>query len=287
VWHFFYSIFYFQYRLIAPNSLFLYSSPYMSAITKKSPAEIETLREAGRILATILKTLGKETVAGISTLDLDDRAMELVEEYGVEPILLGYHPTFAPYPYPAAICISVNDCVQHGIPSADIVLKEGDVVNLDMSIAYKGMVVDSGITVGVGEISKDASSLIAATQEALAHAIKQAKPGNHIGDISYAIEEFVKSRGLSPVEVLCGHGVGYAIHEEPMIPNVGKAGQGPLIEIGHVYAIEPIVNIGKADVWFDDEGDGYSVYTKDGSWSAHFEHTVAITEQGPLILTKL
>jgi methionyl aminopeptidase len=255
-------------------------------ITKKSPAEIELLRTAGGILAKILKTLGQESVPGVSTLDLDDRAMELVAEYGVEPVLLGYHPDFAETPYPAAICISVNNCVQHGIPSAEIVLKEGDVVNLDMSIAYEGMIVDSGITVGVGEVSDVARKLMAATQEALALAIKQAKPGNHIGDISHTIEEFIKGRGFSPVEVLCGHGVGYSVHEEPMIPNVGRAGTGPLIEVGHVYAIEPIVNVGSADVWFDDAGDGYSVYTKDGSISAHFEHTVVIAEQGAEVLTK-
>lgn len=255
-------------------------------ITKKTKDEIETLRTAGKLLAKILKTLASETKAGMSTLDLDDRAMELVEEFGVEPALLGYHPSFAPTPYPAAICISVNDCVQHGIPRADQILKEGDVVNLDMSIGYNGMVVDSGLTIGVGKVSPEARSLIFTTEEALAHALKAAKPGNHIGDISHAIETFVRLRGLSPVEVLCGHGVGYAIHEEPMIPNVGKAGQGPKIEVGHVYAIEPIVNAGGAEVWFDDEGDGYSVYTKDGSMSAHFEHTVVITESGAEILTK-
>jgi methionyl aminopeptidase len=258
----------------------------MATIKKKTPEDIAVLREAGHFLALILKRLGEAAKPGVSTLDLDDIAMELVSEYGVEPILLGYHPTFAPTPYPAAVCISVNDCVQHGIPSADIILQTGDVVNIDMSIAYRGLIVDSGITVGVGEISKEASSLIACTREALAHALKAAKPGNHIGDISHAIETFVRSRGMSPVEVLCGHGVGYAVHEEPMIPNVGQAGQGPLIEVGHVYAIEPIVNLGKADVWFDDEGDGYSVYTTDGSISAHFEHTVAITEHGAEILTK-
>ncbi len=257
------------------------------AITKKTAADIAVLREAGAILARILKQLGDAAVSGVSTLELDDLAMTMTEEYGVEPVLLGYHPTFAPMPYPAAVCISVNDCVQHGIPSADVMLKEGDVVNIDMSIGYKGMIVDSGITVGVGEISKEASSLIACTREALAHAIKAAKPGNHIGDISHVIEEFVKSRGMNPVEVLCGHGVGYAIHEEPLIPNVGKAGTGEKIEVGHVYAIEPIVNLGKADVYFDDEGDGYSVYTTDGSWSAHFEHTVVVTEHGAEILTKL
>ncbi len=255
-------------------------------ITKKTPVEIATLREAGSILAKILKILARELVVGMSTLDIDDRAMELIEEYGVEPVLLGYHPSFADYPYPAAICVSVNDCVQHGIPSAEVVLASGDVVNLDMSIGLRGMVVDSGITVPVGEASEVNRKLMAATQEALALGIKAAKPGNHIGDISSAIQALVESRGFSCVEVLCGHGVGYRIHEEPLIPNVGKAGQGPLIEVGHVYAIEPIVNVGKADVYFDDDGDGYSVYTKDGSWSAHFEHTVVITENGAEILTK-
>lgn len=255
-------------------------------ISKKTPEEIEVLKEAGHILAQILREVAKEAVPGATTLALDDRAMELAEEYGVEPVLLGYHPGFADRPYPAAVCISVNDCVQHGIPSEEVVLKEGDTVNIDMSIGHKGMIVDSGITVPVGEISDEARRLLEVTKEALALGIKQAKPGNHIGDISAAVQQLVESRGFSVVEVLCGHGVGYAVHEEPTIPNFGKAGTGPKIEVGHVYAIEPIVNIGKPDVYFDDEGDGYSVYTVDGSWSAHFEHTVAITENGPLILTK-
>jgi methionyl aminopeptidase len=255
-------------------------------ITKKSLAEIESLRAGGAVLAKIIKRLAGAAQIGVSTLELDDLAMQMVEEYGVEPVLLGYHPSFAPTPYPAAVCISVNDCVQHGIPNDTIILQEGDVVDIDMSIGYQGMIVDAGLTVGVGELSTDARRLLVTTEEALAHAIKVAKPGNRIGDISHAIETFVRSRGMSPVEVLCGHGVGYAVHEEPLIPNVGKPGTGPLIEVGHVYAIEPIVNLGKADVYFDDEGDGYSVYTKDGSLSAHFEHTVVITEKGADILTK-
>ena len=255
-------------------------------ITKKTPAEIETLQKAGSILATILHKLGAAAVPGASALDLDDLAMELVDEYQVEPVLLGYHPAFAPRPYPAAACISVNDCVQHGIPTKEMVFAEGDVVNIDMSIAYEGMIVDSGITVPVGQTDDESRKLIEVTREALAHGIKAAQPGNRIGDISSAIQSFVESRGMSCVEVLCGHGVGYAVHEEPTIPNVGRAGTGPVIEVGHVYAIEPIVNVGGSDVYFDDDGDGYSVYTTDGSKSAHFEHTVAITENGPLILTK-
>jgi methionyl aminopeptidase len=255
-------------------------------ITKKSEAEIAILKEGGAILAKLLKELAKVAVPGNTTLDIDDRAMQLCEEWGVEPILLGYHPGFADYPYPASVCVSVNNCVQHGIPKEEEVLKTGDVVNIDMAIGYQGMVVDSGITVGVGEISDEAKRLLAVTQEALAHGIKAAKPGNRIGDISHAIQTFVESRGMSVVEVLCGHGVGYKVHEEPTIPNFGQPGTGPLIEVGHVYAIEPIVNLGKKDVYFDDEGDGYAVYTEDGSWSAHFEHTVAITASGPVILTK-
>jgi methionyl aminopeptidase len=222
----------------------------------------------------------------VSTLDLDDLAQELAVQQQVEPVLLGYHPSFAPAPYPNATCISVNNCVQHGIPRADIVLHDGDVVNLDMSIAHEGMIVDAGITVGVGQLQKDAQKLIDVTREALALGIKQAVPGQRIGDISAAIQTCVESAGLGVVKELCGHGVGYAVHEEPNIPNYGRPGTGQIIEVGHVYAIEPIVTLGKPDVAFDDEGDGYGVYTLDESWSAHFEHTVAITKDGPKILTK-
>ena len=255
------------------------------AISKKSQEEIALLQSGGKILASLLKRLRAEVRPGISTQAIDDLAMELVHEYEVEPVLLGYKPSFAPRPYPAAICTSVNDVVQHGIPSATEILEDGDIINIDMSIGYQGLIVDAGITVGVGHIDANAQRLLSTTQEALALGIKAAQPGNHIGDIGYAIQTFVESRGMSVVEVLCGHGVGYEIHEEPSITNFGKMGQGPLIEVGHVYAIEPIVNLGKKDVFFDDEGDGYSVYTEDGSLSAHFEHTVAITANGPLVLT--
>ena len=257
----------------------------MSAITKKSSEEIEILAEAGKILARMLKELGEKCVPGVTTEDINDEAMVLIEKSGVEPILLGYHPPFADRPYPAAICISVNNVVQHGVPSANVVLEEGDVVNLDMTIGYKGMVVDSGITVAVGKTDAVSQKLIDVTRDALAIGIKAAVPGNHIGDISNSIETYVHEQGFSVVEALCGHGVGYDVHEEPQIPNFGKKGKGELIEVGHVYAIEPIVNVGGKDVVFDEE-DGYSVYTKDGSRSAHFEHTVVITKNGARILTK-
>lgn len=256
------------------------------SISKKTEAEIEILAEGGAILATILAELAKEAIEGVSTKDIDDAAMHLVDSYGVEPVLLGYKPAFAPYPYPAATCISVNDCVQHGIPDEQIVLANGDVVNIDMTIGHKGLIVDAGITVGIGTLSKQASALITVTQEALAHGVKAAKPGNRIGDIGHVIQTFVEAKGFSVVRALCGHGVGYAVHEEPSITNFGSPNTGPVIEVGHVYAIEPIVTAGGPEVYFDDDGDGYSVYTADGSLSAHFEHTVAITAAGPKILTK-
>lgn len=253
----------------------------------KTHDEINRLREGGKLLAKILKELTQYIHAGISTEDINDYALKLVEDYGVEPVLLGYHPTFAERPYPAALCTSVNDTVQHGVPRADEILHDGDIINLDMTIGYKGMIVDSGVTIPVGKTDAQSMKLIEVTREALAIGIKQARAGNHIGDIGHAIETFVTSRGFTIVEALCGHGVGHAVHEDPQIPNFGKAGTGPLIKVGNVFAIEPIVNIGGKEVVFDDAGDGYSVFTVDGSRSAHFEHTVAITEDGPEIMTRL
>jgi len=253
----------------------------------KTKEEIVSLRKGGKILAKILKELALYAKPGVSTGEINDYALKLVEDFGAEPVLLGYHPEFASIPYPAALCTSVNDTVQHGIPHPKEILEEGDIINLDMSIGYEGMIVDSGITIPVGGKTDAVSQkLMDVTREALALGIKQAKPGNHIGDISHAIQTHVESHGFSIVEVLCGHGVGHAVHEEPMIPNFGKAGAGPVIKVGNVFAIEPIVNVGSKEVWFDDDGDGYSVYTVDGSRCAHFEHTVAITEKGPEIMTR-
>lgn len=252
----------------------------------KTAEEIKLLRKGGKILARILRELGAYAKPGMSTRDIDDYAQKLAEDYGVEPVLLGYHPEFADRPYPASLCTSVNDTVQHGVPREDEILKAGDVLNLDMSVGYGGMIVDSGITVPIGEIDETSKKLIAVTKEALARGIKEARPGNRIGDISNAVQKYVEENGFSVVEALCGHGVGHAVHEEPQIPNFGKAGTGPKIEVGNVFAIEPIVNVGGKDVIFDDDGDGYSVFTADGSRSAHFEHTVVVTEKGPEVVTK-
>jgi methionyl aminopeptidase len=252
----------------------------------KTLEEINLLRKGGKILARILRELAEYSKPGVSTEDINDYALKLAEDYGVEPVLLGYHPQFADRPYPAALCTSVNNTVQHGVPRPDEILKEGDIINLDMSIGYNGMIVDSGVTVPVGKIDAQSQKLIDVTREALMLGIDQARPGNRIGDISHAIETHIRKYGFGIVEVLCGHGVGHAVHEDPQIPNFGRAGTGPKIQVGNVFAIEPIVNIGGKDVIFDDEGDGYSVFTVDGSRSAHFEHTVAITEKGPEIMTR-
>ncbi len=253
----------------------------------KTAEEIERLRKGGRILARILRELKEYIEPGMSTMDINDKALELAETYGVEPVLLGYHPDFADFPYPAALCTSVNNVVQHGVPREDEVLEKGDIINLDMTIGYEGMIVDSGLTFPVGgETDEVSQKLIDVTKEARKRGIAKAKPGNRVGDIGHAIQEYVESQGFSIVEVLCGHGVGHAVHEDPQIPNFGKPGTGPALQVGMVVAIEPIVNVGDPDVVFDDDGDGYSVFTVDGKRSAHFEHTVAITEKGPEIMTQ-
>lgn len=255
-------------------------------VSKKNPEEIAKLRKAGSILARILRETKEHAKAGISTEALNDFAHKRTVEYGADPVLLGYQPTFAAIPYPASLCVSVNNVVQHGIPSDEQILKDGDLVDLDMSIRYDGMVVDAGFTFGIGAITKEEQKFLDTTRAALKAGIKEAKPGNHIGDISHAVQTVVEKKKFSVVRDLAGHGVGYHVHEEPLIPNVGKKGKGAKIQVGHVYAIEPITTMGHHAVIYDDDGDGYSIFTKDGSKSAHFEHTVVITEQGAEILTK-
>ncbi|MFM2381503.1 MAG: hypothetical protein RLZZ76_270 [Candidatus Parcubacteria bacterium] len=250
----------------------------------KSAEEIAVLKEGGHILSLILDELEKLVVPGNSTLDVDDLAMELMEVYKVEPMILGYHPKFAPRPYPAATCVSINDILVHGIPNeAPEIFEEGDVVSIDCVIGYKGLIVDSARTVGAGVLSKEAKGLIHITKKALEVGISAARPGNHIVDIARAIEKVVpKEYGI--VETFCGHGVGFDLHEEPAVPNFVTNEKSPLIVPGMVIAIEPMLTLGSKEVVV--LNDGYTVVTEDGSLSAHVEHTVAITEDGPLVLTK-
>lgn len=255
------------------------------AITIKNEEDIKKLRQGGRLLAMILDELEKEVVPGATTLDVDDRAMELLEEHGLEPMILGYQPSFAPRPYPAATCVSINDVVVHGIPNENPqTFKEGDVVSVDLVIGYRGVVLDSCRTVICGEGGDGAKELLAVTAGALRAAAAAARPGNRVSAIGAAVEKAVP-KGYGIVEALCGHGVGYSLHEEPQIPNyVQKGHPGPILKAGMVLAIEPMIIRGGKDVVFDEE-DGYTVRSADGGIAAHMEHTVLITENGPEILT--
>lgn len=242
------------------------------------------MREGGKILAAILDELEKEAVVGNTTLDIDDRAMELVEQYGVQPMTLGYHAHFAPRPYPAATCVSINDVLVHGIPNEHPEeIQDGDVVSIDVVIAHKGMIVDSARTVGVGHISEEAQKLINVTAQALACGIKAAQPGNYVRDIGAAISKVVPKR-YGIVEIFCGHGVGYALHEEPTVPNFVTKEEGAKLVPGMTIAIEPMITLGSKEVEVLD--DGYTAVTVDGSLCAHMEHTVLITPAGPEVLTK-
>ncbi|MEZ4200251.1 MAG: type I methionyl aminopeptidase [Candidatus Paceibacterota bacterium] len=254
------------------------------AITTKTPEDIKLLRKGGQLLGMILDELEKEVVPGNTTLDVDDRAMELLEEHDLEPMTLGYHPSFAPRPYPAATCVSINDEVVHGIPNEDPrSFQDGDVVSIDLVIGYQGMVLDSARTVGCGTLDQEAVELIAVTQQALKAAIKAAQPGARVKAIGAAVEATVPD-GYGIVETLCGHGVGYELHEEPYVPNFVMKGESPELLPGMVIAIEPMIIKGDKDVIFD-ERDGYTVLSADGGLAAQMEHTGLITEKGPEILT--
>lgn len=253
-------------------------------IRLKSKKEIEILKEGGRRHAKILKEVAKAAKPGVSTKALDLLAQKLIKEGGDKSAFLGYTPEGVSYAYPAALCVSINDEVVHGIPQKDVLLEEGDIVSLDLGLKHNGLITDGAITVPIGNISKEAKALIAATKKALELAVKAAKPGNTVGDIGYAVESFVKPLGYGIVRILSGHGVGYDVHEDPYIPNYGTPGKGEKLVPGMVIAIEPMLNLGTGVVCSTD--DEYTYVTKDGKLSAHFEHTVAITEKGPIILTK-
>jgi len=235
-------------------------------------------------LATVLYKVGKMVKPGISTKDLDDYAFKLIKEMGDEPAFLNYKPAGASFAYPASICISVNNEVVHGIPKKEKILKEGDIVSLDLGLKHKNLFTDMAITVPVGEVSVASQKLMQVTERALEAGIEAAQGGNRIGDISYAVESFIRPHKYGIVEVLAGHGVGKSIHEDPYIPNFGKAHTGAKLESGMVIAIEPMINNGTKNVILDK--DGWTFRTADGKNSAHFEHTILITEGEPEILTR-
>jgi len=251
-------------------------------VTATTQKEKDALREGGRRLALVLEALARAVRPGLTTQELDTLAEELIRKGGDEPAFLHYQPRGASYPYPATLCISINDEIVHGIPG-ERTLQEGDIVGLDLGLSHEGFFVDAARTIPVGTISDDARALLSVTEEALQKGIGAALLGNRISDISVAIESVAKKNKVGIVRELGGHGVGKKVHEPPFIPNF-VAGRGPLIEEGMVLAIEPMFNSGGDDVIL--EKDGYTYRTADGSLSAHFENTILVTKEGPVVLTR-
>lgn len=250
----------------------------------KTDSEIERLRKGGPILANILRQVAEKVAIGVTTKELDDYAYKLITDLGHKPAFLNYRPEGADFPYPASLITSVNAEVVHGIPGSRV-LKDGDIIALDLGLNYEGVFLDHAITVPVGKIGPKDKELLAVTEEALYKGIEAIAPGATVGDIGYAIESYVKPYKLGIVRVLSGHGVGRAIHEDPYVPNYGRPGRGEKLVPGMVIAIEPMLTRGTEEVVT--LADGYTIKTADNSRSAHFEHTVLITETGePEILTK-
>lgn len=247
----------------------------------KTQEEINLIAEGGAILHDILLQTASLVKPGVSTQELNLFAETAIEKAGGRPSFKYYGS--AKNPFPAGLCTSINDIVVHGIPSDKAILKKGDIVGLDIGMEYKGLFTDTAITVAVGEISAVAKRLMTATQSALNQAIKQAKPGNRIGDISFATQSTAEAAGFSVVRDLVGHGVGYDVHEDPAIPCYGKKGVGQILKTGMVLAIEPMLC--EKDYFVNFEKDGWTIRTKDRGLSAHFEHTIAITEYGARVLT--
>ena len=239
--------------------------------------------EAGRRLGVVLEETAKIVAPGVTTAELDAYAEKLIRDGGDVPAFKGYTPDRAPRPYPATLCVSVNDEIVHGLPKARKLL-EGDIVSLDLGLVHEGLFVDSALTVAVGTIDKKSQELMDATAASLEASIAAAQVGGRVGDISHATEASYKGTGFAVVKLLGGHGVGTAVHEEPFIANAGRAGTGEKLVEGMVLALEPIANLGKAGLVMDN--DGFTYRTKDGSRSAHFEHTILLEKSGPLVVTR-
>lgn len=247
-----------------------------SSIKIKSPTEIKLLKQAGHVLAEIIAELKRSLTSGMTTADIDARVESLIGRYKAKPAFKGYRG------FPGCACVSVNEEVVHGVPGARR-LKEGDIVSVDIGIILDDYFADTAFTAGIGKITTPLQKLLEVTEHALYKGIEQARDGNHLSDISSAVQGFVEGNGLAVVRDFVGHGIGRALHEEPEVPNFGPAGHGPILREGMVLAIEPMVNLGTWQTKIRD--DGWTVVTLDEQPSAHFEHTVAITAAGPEILT--
>jgi methionyl aminopeptidase len=248
-------------------------------ITLKSPSELARMRWAGRIVAEVLAALQQSIRPGVNTAELDELAYQIITKHKAIPSFKGYRG------FPASLCVSINEEVVHGIPNKKRYLKEGDIVSFDVGAIYQGYHGDAAVTVGVGEIAEAAKELLAVTAGALAAGIAQSRAGHHTGDISWAIQDYAESRGYSVVREYTGHGIGLQMHEDPQIPNYGQRKRGILLKPGMTFALEPMVNEGN---WHTRVlADNWTVVTKDQKLSAHFEHTIAVTEGEPEILTCL
>lgn len=248
-------------------------------IVLKTSRELAVMREAGKISQKALRLAGEAVEPGISTWEIDRLVRQYIEKMGATPSFLGYEG------FPASTCISVNDVIIHGIPSKSTILKKGDIVSIDVGAYYEGFHGDNAWTFPCGEISGEAQALLDATEKSLFLGIEQARPGNRLGDIGHAVQAYVEARNYSVVREFVGHGVGAKMHEDPSVPNYGTPGRGVRLLPGMVIAIEPMINKGGCGLKI--LPDGWTTVTKDGSLSAHFEHTVAITPDGPVILTAL
>lgn len=255
----------------------------MSKVKLKSKSDIKMLEKSGKILSNVLQTLKKEAKPGVNLMDLDKKAEKIIKEAGGDPAFLGYRPAGADEPYPASICASVNDVVVHGVPK-DYVLQEGDIVTFDAGVNYKGYITDSALSVGVGEIDQKSKDLLTATKQSLIEALNVCTPGNYIGDIGEAVENVINKTDFKIIKNLTGHGVGFELHEEPTILNYKTQRKGEEIVPGMVLAIEPMISFGSEYVTQDSD-DSY--VTSDGSKSAHFEVTVAVTDKGCKVLTPM
>lgn len=246
-------------------------------IVLKTKRELAAMRDAGRIAARALRVAGEAVEPGVSTWEIDRIARRYIEEQGAIPTFLGYGG------FPASACISINNVVVHGIPSKNVIVCEGDIVSIDIGATYEGFVGDNAFTFPCGKVSAEAEALMKATQESLYEGIRAAKAGNRLGDIGSAIQRYVEARGYSVVRTFVGHGVGAKMHEDPSVPNYGTPGRGVRLLQGMTIAIEPMINAGVSGV--KTLSDGWTTVTADGKLSAHFEHSVAITSDGPVVLT--